>query len=167
MKRINAIIDRITDIFAYIAGLFLVYIVVSVTVDVVCRYLFNHPLPYTLDVSEILLLFITFLPAAWVMKQDGHVKMDFVLASMKGEHQALIYGISSILAAIICLIFFWYGTVVTLDLFRRKIIYGVMLELPRAPIISIIPLSFLFLFFQTIKKSLAYFEQWNNLRNPN
>ncbi len=153
--------------FAYIAGLFLVYIVVSVTADVVCRYLLNKPLPYTLDISEILLLFITFLTAAWVMKRDGHVKMDFVLASMKEEHQAFMYGISSILAAIICLIFFWYGTVVTLDLFRRKIIYGVMLELPRAPIISVIPLSFLFLFFQTIKKSLAYFEQWNKLRNPN
>ena len=166
MKTINAIIDRITDIFAYIAGFFLVYIVVSVTVDVICRYLFNHPLPYTLDISEILLLFITFLTAAWVMKQDGHVKMDFVLASMKAEHQALMCAISSILAAIICLIFFWYGTAVTLDLFRRKIIYGVMLELPRAPIISVIPLSFLFLFFQTIKKCLDYFEQWNNLRNP-
>lgn len=167
MKTINAIIDRITDIFAYIAGFFLVYIVVSVTVDVICRYLLNKPLPYTLDISEILLLFITFLTAAWVMKRDGHVKMDFVLASMKMKHQALIYGIGSILAAIICLIFFWYGTVVTLDLFRRKIIYGVMLELPRAPIISVIPLSFLFLFFQTIKQSLAYFKQWNNLRNQN
>jgi len=167
LKTINLIIDRITDGFAYIAGVLLVYIVISVTLDVIFRYLFNSPLPYTLDISEILLLFITFLSAAWVMKRGGHVKMDFLLASMKKKNQAFMYGISTVFSAIICLVFCWYGFVVTLDLFQRKIIHGVMLELPRAPLISVIPLSFLFLFFQCIKKSLEHFHEWNRLRMPN
>ena len=83
MKAIDAIIDRISDILAYIAGLILIYIVISITVDVLFRYLFNNPLPYTLDISEILLHFITFLTAAWVMKRDGHVKMDLLLSTLR------------------------------------------------------------------------------------
>jgi len=164
LKTIGAIIDRITDILAYIAGFFLVYIVISVTLDVIFRYFFNSPLPYTLDISEILLHFITFLTAAWVMKRNGHVKMDFILASLKKKHELFMYGITSIVAAIICLVLCWYSSVVTLDLFQRKIIEGLMLELPRAPIIAVIPLSFLFMFFQCIKKSLDYLHQWNSLR---
>lgn len=164
LKTISAIIDRISDIFAYIAGLMLVYIVVSVTIDVVFRYLFNNPLPYTLDISEILLHFITFLTAAWVMKRDGHVKMDLVLAALKREHQLLINGLTSILSAIICFVICWCGSVVTFDFFQRNVHQGMMLELPRAPILSVIPLSFLFLFFQCIKKGLDYFQQWNRLR---
>ena len=164
IRIIDTVIDRITDILAYIAGVFLGYIVISVTADVVFRYFFNNPLPYTMDISEILLLFITFLTAAWVMKREGHVRMDFILASLKKEHQLLLYGITSILSAIICLILFWYGAVVTVDFFNRKIVYGLMLELPRAPIMSVIPVSFLFLFFQSIKKSMTYFRQWNESR---
>lgn len=164
MKTISAIIDRISDIFAYIAGLLLVYIVVSVTIDVVFRYLFNNPLPYTLDISEIFLHFITFLTAAWVMKRDGHVKMDLLLAALKKKHQLVINGLASMLSAIICLVICWYGAVVTFDFFQRNVYQGMMLELPRAPIMAVIPISFLFLFFQCVKKSLENFQQWNRLR---
>ena len=160
MKVIDAIIDRISDIFAYIAGLLLIYIVIVITVDVVFRYLFNNPLPYTLDISEILLHFITFLTAAWVMKRDGHVKMDLLLSTLRTKHQWFLLGVTSIVAAIISLIICWYGAVVTWDLYSRHIIHGVMLELPRAPIILIIPISFLFLFFQCVKQSANYFLKW-------
>lgn len=160
-KKSVSIIDLITDAFAVIAGILLVYIVVSISLDVIFRYFFNSPLPYTLEISEILLLFITFLSAAWVMKLDGHVRMDLMIASLKRKNQLLIYGITSILSAIICLIFCWFGFVVTVDFFTRDIIQGMMLEIPRAPIISVIPLSFLFIFFQCIKKSIMYFQKWN------
>ncbi|MCF8095265.1 MAG: TRAP transporter small permease [Desulfobacteraceae bacterium] len=166
-KKIEAIIERITDILAYIAGACLAYIVVSVTLDVVFRYFLNNPLPYTIDISEILLLFITFLSAAWVMKREGHVRMDFIVASLKESHRFFIYGINSIIAAIISLILFWYGSVVVLDLYSRNIVKGLMLELPQAPIISVIPLSFLFLFFQCIKNCFKYFHQWDYLRKSN
>ena len=163
LKLLDSLIDHITDILSYIAGIMLIYIVISITIDVICRYFFNSPLPYTLDISEILLHFITFLTAAWVMKQDGHVRMDFVLASLNEKNNYFMLFLTSILSAIICLIILWFGCRVTWDLYSRNVIQGVMLELPKAPIIAVIPLSFLFLFLQCIKKSIVYYQKWNML----
>ena len=163
LKIIDTTIDRISDVLAFIAGILLVYIVVTITIDVIARYFFNNPLPYTLDISEILLHFITFLTAAWVMKRDGHVRMDFVLALLPEKQQQLLLFISSIVSSIICIILCWYGGVVTWDLYSERIIQGVMLELPKAPIIAVIPLSFLVLFLQCVKKTALYFKTWKTL----
>ena len=165
MKIINfldSLIDRITNIFAYIAGFFLVYIVVVVTVEVITRYFFNKPLPFTFDISQILLYLITYFSAAWVMKRKGHVSMDFLLVVLKKKHQLLLNGITSMLSAVVSLVVCWYGVVVTIDLLQRNINEGLILVLPRAPIISVIPICFFLLFFQCLKQSLGHLSEWKN-----
>lgn len=160
---IDSIIDRITNIFAYIAGFFLVYIVIIVTLEVITRYFFNKTIPYTFDISQIMLYLITFFTAAWVMKRGGHVAMDFLLVVLKKKHQLFMNGITNMISAIISLIICWYGTVVTIDLFQRNIYEGLILELPRAPIIAVIPICFLLLFFQCLKRSLSSFREIKSL----
>ena len=164
---INSLIDRITNIFAYIAGFLLVYIVIVVTVEVITRYFFNKPLPFTFDISQILLYLITYFSAAWVMKRGGHVSMDFLLIVLKKKHQLFVNGITSMLSALISLVICWYGVVVTIDLFQRNIYEGLILVLPRAPIISVIPICFLLLFFQCFKKGMEYFTEWKSLKEQN
>lgn len=165
LKTFQKIIDKISDIFAFIAGVLLLYLVVSITIDVICRYVFSRPLPNTTDISEILLHFITFLTAAWVMKLDGHVKMDFILALASEKVQHFINAITSIVSALICLVLCYFGSVVTWDLYTRHIVQGVMLELPQAPLMIIIPISFFLLFFQCVNKSVEYFQKWNTARH--
>jgi C4-dicarboxylate transporter, DctQ subunit len=161
----NAFFDNLINGLAVLCGVMLIYLMLSITLDVIVRNLFNQPLPYTLDISEILLYAMTFFVAAWVLKVKGHVSMDIILQLFKPKHQALINAVTYIIGLIICIIIVWYGTIVTLDFYQRDIITGVMLKLPRAPLLAIIPFSFLLLSIQFIKMIIGYFRQWIDLRN--
>ena len=50
--------------------------------DVGGRYLFNHPIVGTLEVSEILLLGIVFFGSAYTLNRDKHVTMELLYARL-------------------------------------------------------------------------------------
>ena len=43
------------------------------------RYFFNHPLRWTVEISEYLQIYFVFFSAAWVLRQKGHVTLDIIV----------------------------------------------------------------------------------------
>ena len=165
ITKVTAIFDRVIDILAVVAGVTLIYISLFVSADITARSLLHRTIPHVIAITEILLVFIAFLVAAWLLKGEGHVKMDFVLDRFKSEHQCLINLIASILSAITCLVITWYGAEVTLDFFQRGIGLTGTLEIPKAPLLVIIPVGFFLLFIQFLRRGYGYLEEWRALRN--
>ena len=156
LAKVAAIFDRTIDLLAFVAGILIILMMLAVGSEVVTRYFMNRAIVGVVDVAEILILYITFMAAAWLLKGDGHVKMDLVFNRLKPRAQtSLIIG-TSIIAAIICFILFWYGAMVTWDHFQRGIEEVGIMEIPTFAVVLIIPIGGFLLFVQFLRRAYGY-----------
>jgi len=155
LAKVVTIFDRITDLLAFFAIAIIIFIMLSVTYDVVMRY-FGHPTLWVVEISEYSLLYMTFLVAAWLLKREGHVKIDLVLNRLSPRAQAMTNVITSIFGLIICLVITWYTAKVTWSHFERGLYMPTYLEVPNAYILVVIPVGSFMLFIQFLRRIHTY-----------
>jgi C4-dicarboxylate transporter, DctQ subunit len=150
-KKVGDYISFLVDALAFVAGALMLLLMLYVCADVAARYFGDHVLPFTVDISNLLLLSITFFVVARVQKSEGHVRMDFLLSRFNEEHRALISVITTIMCAVMCVVLTWYGSKVALNLALKGIHTQTEMVIPEAPIIAIIPFGFFLLFIQLLR----------------
>jgi TRAP-type C4-dicarboxylate transport system permease small subunit len=153
MKRFLDIFDRTLNVMTFLAGILLVFIMLSVCLEVVLRTFINRPQIWVTEVTECLLLYITFLGTAWLLREEGHVKVDIVLNRLKPQTTAFLGIISSIMGVLVSITLTIYGFNVTWDYFQRGIYTPTALEIPVYLILLIIPIGSLMLFIQFIRRT--------------
>jgi TRAP-type C4-dicarboxylate transport system permease small subunit len=154
--KIAATFDRIIEIFAVLAAILLIFLMLLVCAEVVMRYFFNMPIQGVLELSEYSLLFISFLPAIWILRKEGHTKIDIVLLMLSPKAQKVINIITTVLCALASLILAWYGFKIALEHFSLNIRLSTLLMPPSYLIISIIPIAYLLLFIQLIRRAVGF-----------
>ena len=107
-----------------------------------------------------LLLYITFLGTAWLLKRDGHVKMDLLLTRLNSRVRNSLNIITSLVGAIICLTIACFGAWVTWDTLQMGYKMSTALEPPQFLILFIIPLGTFLLFIQFLRRTHGYLEMW-------
>jgi len=158
ISSLNVIHFRGINFMAFLAGILVIFIMLTVSINVALRYFLNHPLGWVLEGSEYALLYITFLGAAWLLKKEGHVKMSVILDLLKPRAQAYVNVINSIIMAIICCLLVWYGTQGTLYTLQYNILSVRYLSLPKFVFLAIIPVGSFFLFTQSVKRTHVYLQ---------
>lgn len=153
--KISTIFDHTIKLSVILAMLVLMSILLIITAQVVLR-LFGYTTIWVNEVTEYFLLYIVFLGTAWVLKKEGHIKMDLVLVRLRPRAQVLLNIITSILCAIICLAIVWYGAKITWEFFQIGYIGPGLLRIPQAPIVVIIPVGSLLLFIQFLRRTHGY-----------
>jgi TRAP-type C4-dicarboxylate transport system permease small subunit len=158
--KIGAFFDRIIDLLAFLAGVLVILAMVAVCAEVVMRYFLNSPLIWVSETTEIALLFIAFLGTAWLLKKEGHVKVDIVLARVNPRAQALLGIISSIVGVFICVLLVWYGALVSFQFIQKDLYEPTILELPKGPLLTIIPVGSFFLLIQFLRRMYDHWRRW-------
>ncbi|MCP4021183.1 MAG: TRAP transporter small permease [Desulfobacteraceae bacterium] len=156
MKKPMGIFDRVLNIMMFLAGIMLIFIMLSVCLEVILRTFFNHSLTWVTEVTEIMLLYITFLGSAWVLREGGHVKVDIILSHLKPKNNAILGIFSSILGVFVCCILTIYGFKVTMECINKGLYTTTTLEIPMFLIIGVIPIGGLMLFVQFIRRTLRF-----------
>jgi len=146
--------DHILDILASFSGIIIVMITIGVCVNVMMKYFFNQPIIGVEEITEQLLLFITFFGSAWLLRKEGHVSVDFLVVRLDPKTQAFLGFITSLFGIIISIALTWYGWKVTWINFIKKEYFPTILELPKAPIFIFIPLGSFLLLIQFIRRSV-------------
>lgn len=159
-----AIFDRVIGILAFLACILVVYVMLSVDVEITMRFFTGRAQLWVVEVCEYLLLLITFLGAAWVLKREGHVKMDIVLTRLEPRTQTILNIVTSIIGAIVCLVIVWYGAAVTWENYQKGTVFYKAVGFPKAPIMGIIPIGCFLLFIQFVRRTRGYLENWRELR---
>ena len=160
LVNIGRILDKIMEIFAFLAGLILAFILLSVCLEVFMRYFLNRPLQWVVELTEYALLYITFLGAAWLLKRGGHINVDIFLSLLSSRTRAGLKIFSSLIGIIVSFCLVWSGFAVSWEHFQDGIYNITLLEFPKAPLLAIIPIGSLILLAQFIRRaygSLAAF----------
>ncbi len=161
MERFFKVLEKIVSVmckaFIFVASLMMAGLVVIVCIDLTLRYFFNAPLLWGTEVTEIFLLYITFLGTAWVFKENGHVIVDVFITHLEGRRKKMLMSVVYLLVAIVSIVFIYYGFYATFDHYRRGVFNPTILETPIALIIVIIPIGSIPLFLEVLVKGWKLF----------
>jgi len=152
-KKIGSFFDRLLNVSAVVTGTIIVLVMVAVCVNVIMRYLFNRPIAGVEEITEYLLLYITFIGTAWLLREEGHVRVDILLNRVKPKTLAFLSVISSLIGVLICGVLAWYGFKVTWVNFQQGAYFPHILEFPKAPILVIIPCGSFLLLIQFLRRT--------------
>lgn len=141
---------------AWAAGVLLAFATIAVCTDVVFRYFFNRPVAWVLEISEYILLYMTFMAAAWVLRDDAHIKVDLLVNRLSPRGQSLMSIVTSVIGAFVMLILAWFGGRVTLDFYRRGVPTLEYLKTPEYLVLMIIPIGSFFLGVQFLRRAHKY-----------
>ncbi len=156
--------DRVINGLAVLAAGIILFAWLSICTEIVLRYFFSKPQVWVVPLTEISLLFITFLGIAWVLREEKHVRIEIAVDLLPPAAKSLVGAISSVLATIMCLLLFWYSAELTWTHIQRGTIDYFRLELPRSIILGVIPAGSLLLFVQLLRRSRRYLIEWKGAR---
>lgn len=146
IKKVEAAYDHILDFGVYVACFLIGGTMLLICTDVTLRYTFSRPIAPTIELSELSLLLVAVFTVAWLLREDGHVRVDILLSHLKPRPKALANAITFALSTIALLILCWYGLQMILyTLPRGTEVWGSSLDIPL--VVHLIPLAIgLFLF---------------------
>ncbi|MFC1951785.1 TRAP transporter small permease [Chloroflexota bacterium] len=158
ITKVTNIFDRLLNILAVMAVVLLVFLMLSISYEVVVRYFLGSSTYGLLEIWEYALLYVTFLAVAWLLKGEGHVSVDVVLKLLKPRVQVILNIITSSISAIACLGLAWYGALVVWESAQAgtRIIEGELYP-PEFLIVMIIPIGSFLLFIQFLRRTYGYF----------
>lgn len=164
--KLKHIFDVTLEVLVWVSAILLALIVLSVAVEVFLRSALNRPQAWVLEFSEYALLFITFLVAALLVKSERNITVDIVIGLMNQKTRAFL---SVIQYAVICLVastFVYFGSTVTLDLYRRGIYNPTIIQVPMAYLLFIIPVGGFFILIQALIGFHASLRKWRERKEP-
>lgn len=152
VRSLEAIFDKIISALAVFAGVLLTLAMLIVCLDVIMRYFLNQPIAWVQEMIEYALLCLTFTGAAWLLKEEGHVKVDILINRISLEKRNILDVIVQILGIFLCTVLTYYGVQVAWDHFARGVYNPTLLEFPKGPLLAIIPIGTFLLLIQFIRK---------------
>ena len=145
--------DRLLDACAWVGCGMLAFQVVSVSVEIVCRYFFNVSFSIITPLNEWSLVYLTLLGAAWLQREGGHTSDDSVVAMLPRWVDWSATRLGWALAIVTCGMLVWFGTLVTWENYSKNT-YD-FFKLPGFPIFyvyMIIPIGSLLWLIQLLRR---------------
>ena len=95
------VLDYATQSLSFLAGVAVILMLLQITIDVFCKYFFNMPLLWTMDVvASYMIVAIVFLPLAEVERQNSHIRVELLAQQIQGVGRRLIAIFSSLITII-------------------------------------------------------------------
>ncbi|MFO1361802.1 MAG: TRAP transporter small permease [Burkholderiales bacterium] len=141
LDRFDRALARVENLFAALGVWGLAFILGAVCLEIVMRGLFNRPQQWVSETTEYALLYVTFLGAAWLQREHGHVAVDLLTNALSERWRRYLSIVSSVLGVAIGVVFTWFGTTATLNAFLRGAHKPTVLEFPTWIVLAVIPVG--------------------------
>lgn len=130
-------------VLAVIAGAMLACVFVMIVYDVSVRTLGYQPPAHTSALSEYAMLYMTLLAAPWVLRNKGHVFVEFLASSLPDRVRLFLRRSIYALCILVCLGVAYYGAVAGLDYWTRGEQDIRSIVIPKWVIYAPLPVGFL------------------------
>lgn len=140
--------DRILNGMAALAGVLVIFLMVGLTAEIINVQITGRSLPWMAELANYSLLWLTFLSAAWILRHEGHVRMDMVLAKLSDRNRRILDGVTGVAGAIICLIIAYISAKVTYQDLQTDRVIPIYLQVPAGAVNIIIAIGYVVLFLQ-------------------
>ena len=151
MRRLGAIFDKIVDVFVALAGILIILDAVAVAIDVILRKVAHINLPTLFQITEYTIVWMTFLGTTWVMRKQGHVRVDILTARLKPKPQTITAIAGYTFGAILVGIMAYFTTRLTIYDYQTNLTLSGVARPLKWPIEMIIPIGYFMFFIQLLR----------------
>lgn len=146
----NVLFRRMIAGGAFASQIVLLFTALIIFYDVVLRYVFNRPATWVLEISEYMLVFLTFMGLANVQKKKLHIRMDFFYIRYPPGIQKYFDFFFYLIMTLFSSFFFWTSLNKVLIAYQYGSRSNSLLETPLFIPYSIVPLGMFLLIIQSI-----------------
>lgn len=104
---IYEIIKKVNSVCATISGLILLFVSVTIFVDVILRYFFRRPTIWVTEVSTYLFLYIIFFVTAYALQEGFHIKATFIYDFLSNRAKRVVDLVTSLFSMAFLLVMLW------------------------------------------------------------
>lgn len=163
--RFNIVFDRILEVFAAVSGVAIITIMLSTFFQVIARYFFHAGAAWITEVVNGMMLYMTFLGVAWILKIHGHIAVDVIYTRQSPKTRLILDLIISVIGIVSCLVMAWYSGQTTADNLLRGIKISATLQVSRGLFLGALPLGFLLLLIEFIRQFLGHLARLRTSNN--
>jgi C4-dicarboxylate transporter DctQ subunit len=127
---------------ATVAGLTLVWLMISVITSVLMRNAGLQPFAWLFTSGEYGLLYMTMLGAPWLVREKGHVHIELVTAALPDTLRRIMSRTVAAACVIVCMILAWKGVELVLKNIERGDFDTRAYYYPRWLLTIAVPISF-------------------------
>lgn len=99
-------LDRCTDAFL---ALLIIGMTLVVSISVFYRYVLNHPLSWSEEITRLMIVWLSFVGAYMAMRENKHIGFDLLVSKFSPKAKALVSLIGNLLILVFLLVVFWEG----------------------------------------------------------
>ncbi len=138
----------LSEIAGYLSAIALVLATLAMMHGVLTRYFLKSPTIWQTEVSIYLLVFVTFVGAAYGLKHHAHVGVDLLVDRLPPRPQLVVRVLTAVLASVVVLavVYTSYGT--WLEAYQGDFRTSTVLATPLWIVYAILPVGMLLVLFQ-------------------
>lgn len=110
MEGLNRSLNRISGLFTWIALLFLAFMMLAITVDVIARAASGRTVPGLFEMSELSMVMVVFMGLGATLIDDAHIRVTLLSDRMSPKVSRLMGGAGWLCAALTFLLLAWPAT---------------------------------------------------------
>lgn len=141
MTTLGRLFDRLLDATAVLASIILMVMMFATVGKIALRAIFNIGILGVDQISGIMMVYMTFLGAAWVLRSDGHVMVDLLTGSVGSAAQRRLNVLASLIGSAVCVAMTYYSIHAIALSIRRGVVVAAELEIPRSIGLMAIPIG--------------------------
>lgn len=162
LRMLDARLSRIEDFLDLVASLFIVFIMIFATVQVISRKLLPMLNPEWggdlwgyIDIVVMVMATFSFLGIAYCQRLGGHIRMELLVRRLRGRILWIAEAVGIFIALLVMLVLMWYGY----EFFLRAFQLGdstIDRQIPLWPSKVIVPIAFFVLNLRLILQLWGY-----------
>jgi len=145
------LIDKICNLLAILAGIYLVAIMFAIVFQATSRSFGYSGSSHVFTFSEYGLLYIVMAASPWLVKHKGHVYIELLTAIVPKRIAPSFSRLVTLICVIICLALVWYTGEATLKAFNRADFDMRSLDMPKWMLLVSMPICFLLMACQFLR----------------
>jgi len=104
------VVDGLITAFCVAAVIIVAGLAICVFLEVGMRYFLGTPTRWVVEFSEYSLLWLAFLSGAWILREEGHVRIEMLTELLSPRWQRRMHRVTSLMGAAVCAVFCWVST---------------------------------------------------------
>lgn len=112
------LVRRLVTAGGIVGASFVLLVTLITSYEVVARYVFQSPTTWSLDYCIYLIMWGTFVGAAYTLREGGHICIDVVVEKFPGRVRLHLKMAVFTLALLFCLILAWRGLISCFEAYR-------------------------------------------------
>lgn len=157
VRYFDLFLTRAENLFAVVAAIMMFAMIIMVSYSVIGRKFFGTPGAWAVELSEYIMLYLAFLLAPWVLRRNGHVRVDILYSRLSGKARLFFDLAIGVLATLACLVLFWFSLEVAIESYERNVILRRIVQVPQYILLAVIPLGSLFLIMRLLCQMMQLF----------